>query len=51
MPLNVQHQLLRALDGHEVRSVGGDVKFSINARIIAATNSDPGRIAEVRQVV
>ena len=38
MPLKVQAELLRVIQEHEIRRVGGDRIIPVDARIIAATN-------------
>jgi two-component system response regulator HydG len=40
MPAEMQAKLLRALQEHKVRPVGGDAEVSFDARIISATNRD-----------
>jgi DNA-binding NtrC family response regulator len=40
LPLDLQPRLLRALESHKVRRVGGRLDRHINVRIIAATNRD-----------
>ena len=40
LPLSVQAKLLRALQSGEIQRVGSDQVFSVNVRIIAATNRD-----------
>ncbi|MCI6854282.1 MAG: sigma 54-interacting transcriptional regulator [Firmicutes bacterium] len=39
MPLTLQSKLLRALENHEIRRVGGVKNIPIDARIICATNA------------
>lgn len=40
MPLSMQPKLLRVLQDHTVTRIGGSNKFSINIRMIAATNKN-----------
>ena len=40
MPLEMQAKLLRALQAHAIRPVGGDQEMPFEARVIAATNRD-----------
>jgi two-component system response regulator HydG len=40
MPLGMQAKLLRALEEHKVRPVGGDAEIPFDARIVTATNRD-----------
>lgn len=41
MPLELQVKLLRALEAKKIRRIGGDRRIDVDARLIAATNSDP----------
>src|SRR5882672_7020273 len=41
MPIDTQSKLLRVLQDHEVRPVGGKTTYKTNCRIIAATNRKP----------
>jgi DNA-binding NtrC family response regulator len=46
LPSDVQPVLLRALDGHGIRPVGGNVEQAVDVRVIAASNADvPAAIA------
>jgi len=40
VPLNVQARLLRVLDQHEIRPVGGTDSIHVNFRLVSATNKD-----------
>jgi transcriptional regulator with PAS, ATPase and Fis domain len=40
LPLDLQSRLLRAIQEHEIRPVGGTKTVPINVRILAATNRD-----------
>jgi two-component system, NtrC family, response regulator GlrR len=40
LPLELQPKLLRALESHEIRRVGGREQISLDLRIVAATNRD-----------
>ena len=40
MPLGTQSKLLRAIQEHEIRRVGGQETISINVRLVCATNRD-----------
>ena len=41
MPLELQVKLLRALETKKIRRIGGNCRIDVDARLIAATNSDP----------
>ncbi len=43
MDVELQARLLRAIESRRVRPVGGDREFTIDARIVAATNREPLR--------
>ncbi len=45
-PLSVQVKLLRALELKEVRRVGGKETFSVNVRLVSATNKDLEEMVE-----
>jgi two-component system response regulator GlrR len=49
LPLDLQPRLLRALDSHAVRRVGGTRDRAVDVRIIAATNRDLGALVEAKQ--
>jgi len=40
MPLHLQSKLLRALESHEIRRVGGEATVAVDVRVLAATNRD-----------
>jgi DNA-binding NtrC family response regulator len=41
MQVELQAKLLRFLESHEVRPVGGDASETVDLRVVAATNRDP----------
>jgi two-component system response regulator AtoC len=40
MPLTIQAKILRTLQNHEIRRIGGDRTIRVNVRFIASTNKD-----------
>jgi DNA-binding NtrC family response regulator len=49
MSLELQARFLRALEEKKVRPVGGDREYTLDVRVVAATNRDPARaVAEGR---
>lgn len=44
MPLDIQAELLRAVEQKEVRPVGSSERVKVNARIVGATNRDLGKM-------
>ena len=49
LPLDLQPRLLRALDSHAIRRVGGTKDRATNVRIVAATNRDLAALVEAKQ--
>jgi len=49
LPLDLQPRLLRALDNHAVRRVGGTTDRRVDVRIVAATNRDLGALVSAKQ--
>ncbi|MEJ5272735.1 MAG: sigma 54-interacting transcriptional regulator [Spirochaetota bacterium] len=49
IPLSTQAKLLRFLESREIQKLGSNIPFSVNVRIIAATNKDlPQEVANKR---
>jgi len=46
MPLEIQAKILRTLQNHEVRRLGGKNTIKVDVRIIAATNKNIGEMVE-----
>jgi transcriptional regulator with PAS, ATPase and Fis domain len=49
LPLELQPRLLRVLDNHLVRRVGGTKDRQVDVRIVAATNRDLGALVAAKQ--
>ncbi len=47
MPLGLQPKLLRVIEDRKVRRIGGPHEFSVDVRVIAATNKDPRNAVEI----
>lgn len=50
MPINLQSKLLRAIQENKIRRIGGKETIDINVRIIAATNKDPMKAIEDKEL-
>lgn len=46
MPISLQPKLLRVIEDRRVRRLGGSHEFSVDVRVIAATNRDPRTAVE-----
>ena len=46
MPLSIQAKILRALQNHEIRRLGGNATITIDVRFIAATNKDVHKLIQ-----
>ena len=44
MPLTIQAKILRALQNHEIRRLGGNTTITVDVRFIAATNKDLNKL-------
>jgi transcriptional regulator with GAF, ATPase, and Fis domain len=49
LPVDLQPRLLRALDNHAIRRVGGTSDRHVDVRIVAATNRDLGALVSAKQ--
>ncbi len=50
MPLGLQTKLLRALQERKIRRLGGEHEIAVDVRIIAATNREPRRAIEEKEL-
>ena len=46
MPLDLQAKLLKAIEDHKVRRLGGEKEINVNVQIIAASNRDLEKMAQ-----
>jgi two-component system, NtrC family, response regulator AtoC len=46
MPMEMQAKLLRALEDHKIRRVGGNNEIKVDVQIVAASNRDIGKLIE-----
>jgi len=46
MPLDLQAKLLKAIEDHKVRRLGGEKEISVNVQIIAASNCDLEKMSQ-----
>lgn len=49
MPIHMQSKLLRVLESHEIRRVGGETSIPVDVRVMAATNRDLEEGIQVKQ--
>lgn len=49
LPLDLQSKLLRVLEGHPFRRVGGETPVHVDVRLVAATNRDLGSMVKAGQ--
>ncbi|CAN5813920.1 sigma 54-interacting transcriptional regulator [soil metagenome] len=49
MPLATQTKLLRSLEEHRIRRLGGETEIALDVRVIAATNQPLRQLVEVNQ--
>jgi DNA-binding NtrC family response regulator len=50
MPLPLQPKLLRVIEDRKVRRLGGSQEFTVDARVIAATNREPWNAVQSGQI-